>query len=187
MKSTTLAARVSAALRQADLELPVLRYSDSLKGRGHTGIRVGSHLGDAAAVFFHVYRDDYSNDTDPEQELAMSEKARAILIARGFQVDPPTPGRAMLVVRNGARDSGEVEDVAAVTAASGLEISQPAPNEWHVAIGGRRGAYVIRRTGKDARTSFAVRARLAPAPLASNLRTMTEAINAVEHDIESNS
>lgn len=181
--TNSLTARVSATLRQAGL--PVLRYSARIGDRGRDGIRVGNY--DAAlgtcCVFFHVDYED-SIVADAEQELELSEQARAVLIARGFHVDPPTPGMALLTVRSGARDSTQVEDVMAVVAASGLDISQPASNEWHVAVDGKRGVYAIRRTGKDARTRFAVEGRGYGAVLARNLRTMAAAIEAVKLDIE---
>lgn len=184
MSSSSLTARVSATLRQAGL--PVLRYADRIGLRGRSGIRVGNYsaVTKTCHVFFHIYFED-SSVADEETERELSDQARAVLMAKGFHVDAPMAGITHLTVKYAPRDSSSsVEDVHAVAAASGLDISQPTPNEWHVEVDGKRGAYSIRRTGKDARTRYAVHGRGYGAEVARNLRSMGAAIEAVKLELE---
>lgn len=176
---SALATRVSAALRKA--ELPVLRYSDRIGMRGRSGIRVHGGSGDCH-VSFSVWVDEISHAKDEAVEWELSDRAMAVLIASGFDVSR-IPGINLLTVQNRVRESGAVEDVQAITAASGLDISQPAPNEWHVEVGGQRGAYAIRRKGSGDRIRYAVDARKS-GELAKNLRTMSAAIEAVKKELE---
>ncbi|MFE5290172.1 hypothetical protein ACFRAQ_34835 [Nocardia sp. NPDC056611] len=167
----TLAPRVSAALRAA--EIPVLRYSDRKGDRGRFGIRVGNE----GVVGGRNCRVSIPSDAD--DAMGWSDKAMAVLIARGFEVTR-FDGQVSLTVREGSA-SAQPEDVHAVVAASDLDIFQPMQNCWLVrAEGSMRTEYEIRRTGKDAKTRFAV--TKAGTTVAKNLRSMAEALAAVEKD-----
>lgn len=174
---TQLTSRVSAVLRQAGL--PVLRYSARIASRGWSGIRVGNAGRGTTGVSIYAYVSDLSDDRDTATELEWSDKARAVLIAAGFDVSR-IPGKPALVVR--ARDTGAQveEDVEAVVDGSGLDISQPSPSEWHVAVDGKRARYVIKRTG----TRFAVHANGYGNELVGGLRTMAAAIEVVVGDLK---
>lgn len=183
--SNSLTARVSATLRKAGL--PVLRYSDRIDARSRSGIRVGNYSASAqkCCVFFSVYVDDESSVRDEELERELSDQSMAVLVAAGFDVDR-SPGINLLDVRYQVRGLGAVEDVSAVVDSSGLDITQPTRTEWHVAVDGKRYAYVIRRTGNGDRTRFAVHGS-GFAPLARNLRTMGAAIEVVKQELRENS
>lgn len=99
---SALTARVSAALRAA--RLPVLRYSTRSADRDRVGIRVGNYDArtGACVVFVNVYTYEGSDTRDDQAEQELSDQARAVLLAKGFEVSS-VPGGGLLTVRNGTR------------------------------------------------------------------------------------
>ncbi|MFC9432737.1 hypothetical protein [Nocardia sp. NPDC057030] len=166
-------------LRNAALPLPVQRYQEQIARKGYSRIKVSNGPG-GAYVSAIVYADETSLDRNEAAETEGADAVLAVLLAQGFNAH--RSGHGSIVVSPIA-DSSQVyaEDVPAVIASSGLDITQPGPAEWHVAVGAKR-PYVIRSTGKDAGTRYAVKG---PdfGSLATKLRTMSAAIDIVKRDL----
>lgn len=206
-KTTTskgLTMRISATLRAAGL--PVVRYSDRIGGRSRYGVKV-SRNGATHADISIKFEEGY------EEERRTADEIEAILFAKGFiytRFDleggsgpfvsfnvyvphhapsqatnaPTTPDTAPDPAVADDPEQAFIKAEDAAIAASGLDVSRSTRKDWFVKHDGRRNAYYIERTGgTSTRTRYSVTAH-GSRQIAKGLRTLAEALAAVQTDID---
>lgn len=186
--------RVSAALRKAQLGVAMygstswaptrcmsVRTDECYVANHLTGANAQGHADDIEAVLIargflyeRTIHGDFNVFASTESE-GYKFYLRVRAAKRELQSLPPEPQAVPLT----SADSEQ-----AAIEASSLDVAKLMQNTWAVRHDGARNAYQIVRTGKNERARYAVQARDGRI-VEKNLRTLAEALTAVQTDIDS--
>jgi hypothetical protein len=193
--------KVSAALRKAGL--PMLRWSDAVDSLSRHGITVGSNGPSQAHVGLHFG----DGRTAERREREWADMVEGVLLARGFAYTRHTIAtpdgtaysftvyrthedplyRALLAAQSAPQPEKEPQAPAdpeeAAIGACGLPVAKLTRTDWQIRHGADRRAYSIKRTGTGERARYTATARDGRT-IGKNLRTLPEALAAVQTDID---